>query len=202
MESKNLQAQQSAEIKTLTVALANEKAKVDNEKIQLRAELKLSQAAGARAKNFQLQQRTEFERLTKTLINKTVEVENERIANIKLRAEVQLIQTAAVKAKNFRVQQSAEAKKMQKQLTVQIEKLKIALANETANAENERSVNTQLRADLMNLSQAAANAETKTIQAQQNAEVKKLKVALSNETVNVENECNLKLEASAERLAK
>ena len=89
---------------------------------------------------------------------------------------------------------------MQKQLTVQIKKLKIALADETANAENERSVNTQLRADL-NLSQTAT-VEAKSIQAQQSDEIEKLKVALSNEAVNVENEYNLKLEVSKERLAK
>ena len=44
--------------------------------------------------------------------------------------------------------------------------------------------------------------EAKNLQAQQRAEIEKLAVALANETVNVENECNLKLEASKERLAK
>ena len=44
--------------------------------------------------------------------------------------------------------------------------------------------------------------EAKNLQAQQRAEIEKLAVALANETINVENECNLKIAVSKERLAK
>ena len=40
------------------------------------------------------------------------------------------------------------------------------------------------------------------MQSELTMEIEKLKVALANETVNVENECNLKLAVSKERLAK
>ena len=58
--------------------------------------------------------------------------------------------------------------------------------------------NAQLRADL-DKSQAAGE-EAKKLQAQQSAEIEKLKEALARETANVETERNAKWEASKERL--
>ena len=58
--------------------------------------------------------------------------------------------------------------------------------------------NTQLRADLEQ--SQAANEEAKKLQAQQSAEIEKLKEALARETANVETERNAKWEASKERL--
>ena len=95
---------------------------------------------------------------------------------------------------------ATEAQNLQAQLTAQIEKLRIALSNETVDLENERNTIVQLRADL-ELSQAAV-VEATNLQAQHIAEIEKLKLALANETVNVENEFNLKLGLSTERLAK
>ena len=57
--------------------------------------------------------------------------------------------------------------------------------------------NAQLRADL-DKSQAAGE-EAKKLQAQQNAEIEKLKEDLTRETANVETERNAKWEASKER---
>ena len=91
-----------------------------------------------------------------------------------------------------------EANNSQAQQSAEIERLKVALANETVNVEDKCNVIEQLRADL-ELSQAAA-IEAKNLQAQQSAEIARLTVALANETVNVETECNAKLEASKERL--
>ena len=95
-----------------------------------------------------------------------------------------------------------QAKALQAQLTVKIENLKEALANETVNVENERNANTKLREELV-LSQAAA-VEAKNLQAQQSSEIERLKVALANETANVQNAHTVsrdaKLEAFKERL--
>ena len=95
---------------------------------------------------------------------------------------------------------ASEAQNLQARLTAQIEKLRIALSNETVNVENGRNIIVQLRADL-ELSQAAI-AEAKNLQVQQSAEIEKLKLALANETVNMESEYNLKLTLSTERLVK
>ena len=69
----------------------------------------------------------------------------------------------------------------------------MALANETISVEYQRNAIDQLVADL-ELSEVVAK-EAKNIQAQQSAEIARLKVALANETVKRENERTAEFEA-------